>query len=223
MVAAEPQSTKGVAQSVKKKGKKRKISKHVMKAQKDQEQTLDDGATNNTTTITDSNANTKTNKTRKKKPRATKNSADVANYLTLWKHEQDGTVPKGSAWKFNKNTQSWLIRHMYEADKVSKAQFAILLEYLQGLQGQDAKTRIRADATDRALRYKAFEAEQEKGGIPQKSEDCDEPEKEEVDPMKSDMSTQDDVDDEVRWKALNAHDKRKEYKRTRQVLDTIKE
>ena len=33
----------------------------------------------------------------------------------------------------------------------------------------------------------------------------------------------DDATDEARWNALDDHDKRKEYKRARKILDTIKE
>mmetsp|Transcript_36182 Transcript_36182/g.51175 ORF Transcript_36182/g.51175 Transcript_36182/m.51175 type:complete len:120 (+) Transcript_36182:276-635(+) len=42
---------------------------------------------------------------------------------------------------------------MYDSDKVTKGSFTLLLEYLQGLQGNAAKERILADATRRALRY----------------------------------------------------------------------
>ncbi|XP_069726582.1 protein cholesin isoform X5 [Phaenicophaeus curvirostris] len=38
-------------------------------------------------------------------------------------------------WKFQKTRQTWLLLHMYDKEKVPDKYFTILLDYLQGLQG----------------------------------------------------------------------------------------
>ena len=144
-------------------------------------------------------------KTKKKKKRHVKDPIEAAQYLTSWKHRDAGD---NISWKFNKNTQSWLLRHMYEPDKVSKGAFTLLLEYMDGLQGQ-TKIRIVADAKRRALRYKEHEKTnpQENGMVKEEK--------------KEEESKDVDEDDETRWKRLDDHEKRKEYKRARKVLDVL--
>lgn len=147
--------------------------------------------------------------------------SEAATYLLDWER-RDSEL---STWKFNKNTQSWLIRHMYEVDKVSKSSFTTLLKYLEGLNGVSARSRVRSEASRRALRYK----EHEEKGTEEKTEEK---------PMDINPNTEDakdgsseamsgskteevEVDEDERWQQLSVHDKRKEYKRARKVLETV--
>ena len=198
--------------------KKKKISKHVLKAR---ETAAGQQAVNATTSASSpaDTSGTVVGKRKQKKNRHNKDPSDVAAYLEEWKASQTGK----SGWKFNKNTQSWLIRHMYEADKTPKGVFTLLLEYLGGLEGKTTRQWIRAEASRRALRYKSFEKESDgkaSGSAGVKDEDA----------MKGDGKasdekslSEDQQEEEARWKKLSEHDKRKEYKRARKVLETIKE
>lgn len=105
-----------------KKSKKRKISKHIADAKS--AQTPEESPP--------------------KKAKATRDPQEALNYLVLWKNSK-------ANWKFNKNTQTWLIRHMYDVSKVPKHSFEILLEYLQS--GSSNMERVTQDATKRALCY----------------------------------------------------------------------
>ncbi|XP_071300096.1 protein cholesin isoform X1 [Agelaius tricolor] len=49
-------------------------------------------------------------------------------YLTSWSKNPE-------KWKFQKTRQTWLLLHMYDKEKVPDKYFTILLDYLQGLQG----------------------------------------------------------------------------------------
>ena len=147
---------------------------------------------------------------RKKKKKKEKDPSEAASYLQTWNDKRD-------KWKFNKNTQSWLIRHMYDSERVSKATFGILLEYLKG--GGEATTqRVRGDATQRALRYKEYEKNKKDGDDEEESDDTGKDTEEQADSVDAGGE-----DDETRWKKLNDHDKRKEYKRARKTLDVLKE
>jgi hypothetical protein len=111
-------------------------------------------ATTTTTTTTQ-----KKKKNKKKKNDTIKDPEEASSYLSLWKHDRNG------AWKFNKNTQSWLLRHMYDHARVSKTSFATLVEYVSSSSagGGDGvvKSRTMEDAKRRARRYKEWE---KKGG-----------------------------------------------------------
>jgi len=50
-------------------------------------------------------------------------------YLQCWRHDRD-------AWKFAKNRQSFLLKHAFDAKKVPKEYFSILLKYIEGISGQ---------------------------------------------------------------------------------------
>lgn len=197
----------------KKRHNKRKISKHIKDHINDSrgkvklQQNDDETAVSLEKDILKQSGSKK----RKKKGKQVKDPAEAHAYLTAWKACQ--TSDKCD-WKFNKNTQSWLIRHMYEADKVSKASFALLVEYLSGMQGDTMKQRVLEDATRRAIRYKQFE----KNGVEisgsaspsEKSRDA------------SNTPSDDDQQlDDMLWSRLDDHDKRKEYKRARKVLDVL--
>lgn len=211
--------------------KKRKVSKHILQANQDHAD-LEKARASEPLPINDGEVEAATSgalaKTPNKTPpgapnKHTKDVKEAAGYLSNWKNFR-------SQWKFNKNTQSWLIRHMYESDKVAKGSFTLLLEYLQGLQGKDAKQRILQEATRRALRYKRFEQDS-KG---ENSKDDDEEKKETT--VKFASNTKEgaeegtskktvdpnSTEEEKRWNELDDHDKRKEYKRARRVLETLK-
>ena len=220
--------------------KKRKISKHILQANKDHEAlgkargtdplpastpTVDPSPVGKTTSSSSSSS-----KPKKSKGDANSHVKDVkeaAGYLSNWKQYRQ-------QWKFNKNTQSWLIRHMYESDKVAKGSFGILLEYLGGLQGKGAKDRILQYATRRALRYKKYserdndnskanDKDEESSKQVQFSEDTKAAEDGASKTKKSKKASSDASEEEARWNALGDHDKRKEYKRARKVLETLRE
>ncbi|RKP15475.1 hypothetical protein BJ684DRAFT_14299 [Piptocephalis cylindrospora] len=49
-------------------------------------------------------------------------------YLTQWSKERE-------AWKFQKVKQSWLLKHVFDADQVDRSAFRQLVKYLSGVQG----------------------------------------------------------------------------------------
>ena len=175
----------------------------------------------------------------------TKNPQEVSTYLSLWKYDQTNKNNSSSntnkQWKFNKNTQSWLLRHMYNPIKVPKHTFALLVEYLlHGRESNEGVTnRVLEDAKFRARRYKEFEKQQE-----QQEEQSREKElmvakveaeehvnnnnkEEEKEGSRSSASTSSkkavEVALDLTWKEMDEHEKRKEYKRARKVLDAFKE
>ena len=192
--------------------RKKRVSKHVLMAKEEREK-------NNATLSAMENPIATAPKARKssKKKTKVKDPSEAAAYLSAWKHKD-----AGGAWKFNTNTQSWLLRHMYEPENVSKATFSLLMEYLGGLQG---KTRMRtvADARNRAVRYKEYERLRDADSGESKTHDTDGNEKEASGQDKDDSGSNEkiDEDDDARWKRLSDHDKRKEYKRARKILDTL--
>ncbi len=176
----------------------------------------------------------------------TKDPEEASTYLSLWKYDRSSTTnkdkEKNEQWKFNKNTQSWLLRHMYNPTKVSKHTFALLLEYLRNGENVGVKNRVLEDAKFRARRYKEFEKQiqqqqskvlQEKGCVLEKvvvqcketnAQDDDSNNKEEE--KRTEQSSalkQVAVVDSTSWKEMDEHEKRKEYKRARKVLDAFKE
>ena len=138
----------------------------------------------------------------------TKDPEEAASYLANWALDRkNGT----KTFKFNKNTSSWLQRHCYDFDKVSKNTFALLVEYLcQGAEG--ARLRTEEDAKRRARRYKDWEKSQENNAGGGEEEETDE--KKEKDESASDEGRV--------WSELSDHDKRKEYKRARKLIDALK-
>jgi WKF domain len=129
---------------------------------------------------------------KRSKDKHVKDPKEAMAYLEQWK------VARGE-WKFNKNTQSWLIRHMYDAALVPKHTFQVLLEYLHDCH-DDAKKRLCLDATQRAVRYQRH-VEGASDNVTSKNHD-------------------DQQKDET-FQNMDEHDKRKEYKRARKLLDAI--
>jgi hypothetical protein len=100
---------------------------------------------------------------------------------------------------------------MYDFDKVSKSTFATLVDYVcQG--GEKTRLRVEEEAKRRARRYKDWEKKQQKEGDTEQDDDV-------ADEKKESTPSPDDKD----WNQLDDHDKRKEYKRARKVLDSLKE
>ncbi|KAK1747874.1 DUF2373 domain-containing protein [Skeletonema marinoi] len=201
----------------KKHRKKQRIAKHVVesqtrKKQEDAEKQLlaaseGDGETSTSTTNDANDESKKSTKNTK-----TKDPAEAASYLTLWDLDRNSESTTKN-WKFNKNTQSWLLRHMYDFDKVSKSTFGTLVDYVcQG--GDKTRLRVEEEAKRRARRYKEWEKKQQKEGDAEQDED------DVADETKD--ATSSSPDDEE-WNQLDDHDKRKEYKRARKVLDSLKE
>jgi hypothetical protein len=148
-----------------------------------------------------------------------KDPSEGYHYLNAWSLK----LPE---WHFNKNMQSWLLRHMYEADKVNKTSFTILLEYLQKLQGRNARKRVLEEATARAQRYRVYEASvqasKEKEGSTETS--AEEPSSTPKEKEATAALTAADEEENFgleRWKTLEDHDKRKEYKRAFRVLEAM--
>lgn len=187
--------------------KKKRISKHVLKSKATK--TGKDAAVDSS--VPDlSGPPVKQAATKKINSTKVKDPTKAASYLSAWKHREAG----GGAWKFNKNTQSWLIRHMYDVDKVAKTTFDILLDYLDGMPEGTTKARIIQDAQRRALRYKEYEKQQEAKEDSKEGQDEQE---------NTEMETVEGMDDETRWKLMNDHEKRKVYKRTRKILEVLQE
>lgn len=170
-----------------------------------------------------------------------KDPAETSSYLSLWKYDRTSsstntTTTNDTAaavaaavkqWKFNKNTQSWLLRHMYDSSKVSKTTFTLLLEYIIAGKGVLLQSKVKEDAKFRARRYKEWETT-----IKKKKEDLQQQPLTTEDKQGSSSSsslvsgvtttatTTTTVNNE--WKTMDEHEKRKEYKRARKVLDTLK-
>lgn len=214
-VAHMQSNSPGVVQtniSKKKRKKKKRISKHVLAAKQ-----------------AAGNAGSREH-------HKVKDPTDIQEYLTNWKRQQeDDTVE----WKFNKNTQSWLIRHAYEADKVPKATFVLLLEYLLGVKSGDTKKRLILDATRRASRYKQYEkskkekernksvldasnAEREANSQQDSFQQQNQPQTY-VLPQSAPVGESKEDEDQKRWLLLDDRHKRKEYKRARKILDKLRD
>ena len=190
-------------QKISAKKKKKRISKHILQSRqvdpnnaKEGEQSLNNET--NASTISSQSSKQQDKKRHEKHPK------ELESYLSTWKHRDSG-----SGWKFNKNTQSWLIRHMYNHEKVPKSMFFLLLEYLSHIKGKNLRERILSDANRRALRYKSWQESKDKSDEISTTENT----------TVSSLNV-DDVDFDT-WNQLNDHDKRKEYKRARKILEHL--
>lgn len=182
--------------------KKNHVSKHILKSRDDD------------TATTSEKRNSKANS-------HVKNPEEAASYLTQWKasKSEDSSIRATSSWKFNKNTQSWLIRHMYEFDKVPKSAFLLLLEYLEGLEGKFIIDRMRNDAIRRCRRHKEYcKSNTESSEAEVQDETAVE------DENRGDIDTTAESKKELEheqalWRKMDDHEKRKQYKRARRILD----
>ncbi|KAL7484633.1 hypothetical protein ACHAW6_010268 [Cyclotella cf. meneghiniana] len=208
--------------------RKKRISKHVLEADARKKQAQlesklitaaeqEAGGISADAAVSNSqpdNAKGSTNKTKEKAlstASKTKDPEEAAAYLTLWNEDRNNkhkSNASSGSWKFNKNTQSWLLRHMYDSEKVKKTTHALLIDYIcQG--GEGTRSRVEEDAKRRAIRYKEWEKKQHgklEGSGEEKKKEQEKKNKEE----------------EEAWADLSDHDKRKEYKRARKVLEAIK-
>mmetsp|Transcript_22385 Transcript_22385/g.48701 ORF Transcript_22385/g.48701 Transcript_22385/m.48701 type:complete len:218 (+) Transcript_22385:131-784(+) len=201
--------------------KKNNVSKHILKAREDGTATIDDADGKSSTP---SKKKGKTNK-------HIKHPEEASSYLTQWKanKSEDDLVRASSSWKFNKNTQSWLIRHMYEVDKVPKPTFLLLLEYLEGLEGKIIKDRMRSDASRRCRRHKEYcknnpDNNDEGRGETEKGSEINDGQ---IEAKNSSSVKTTSVDSELEyeqamWEKLDDKEKRKQYKRSRKILDLMK-
>ena len=203
-----------------KRHRKKRISKHVIESQtlrkqEDAERQLlaaSEAGDGETSTSVVETSPEKDDSNKKSTPLKTKDPEEAASYLTLWNLDRNNTTSTTKNWKFNKNTQSWLLRHMYDFDKVSKSTFATLVDYIsQG--GEGTKLRVEEEAKRRARRYKDWEKrQQQQEGVEQEEADANE--------EKKDLTKS---QDDEHFNELDDHDKRKEYKRARKVLDALKQ
>ena len=53
----------------------------------------------------------------------------------------------GSEWKFSKKNQVWILKNMYNLEKVPSKYFKILVPYVESMQGE-GKNRVRAEAQE---------------------------------------------------------------------------
>ncbi|POM73026.1 hypothetical protein PHPALM_10167 [Phytophthora palmivora] len=76
----------------------------------------------------------------KKRARAIKKKEMIQQakyYLEQWQKRNEPKADDELPWKFKTIKQQWILRWMYEADVVPKSMFAIVLEYLNGIQARD--------------------------------------------------------------------------------------
>jgi len=134
----------------------------------------------------------------------------VLRYISTWKHRDSG-----SKWKFSKNKQSWILRHMYNVSLVNKSLFCLIVEYLHGLKGENRK-RIYNDAVKRSLRYKNWEKQD--GHPEERQEDTNA-----TTASTTCLISMRQYNNDTIWKELSDNDKRKEYKRSRRIIDIFKD
>ncbi|XP_042559077.1 uncharacterized protein C7orf50 homolog [Clupea harengus] len=83
-----------------------------------------------------------------KKEDQSKATEKALEYLSCWSERK-------SEWKFQKIRQTWLLQHMYDAEKVSDASFSITMSYLENMRGtardvtvEKAEAMIKEDKAD---------------------------------------------------------------------------
>ncbi|ORY97366.1 hypothetical protein BCR43DRAFT_489659 [Syncephalastrum racemosum] len=84
---------------------------------------------------------TKKTKTEKIAGLAQRKQEGAIEYLHTFVHKRDD-------WKFNKKKQTWLLHNMYKPSKMDDKDFELMVEYLEGLQGQARKAAL-DDALER--------------------------------------------------------------------------
>ena len=198
-----------------KKRKKKRISKHILESQKVKESDTSKIGLSTIEIESGENSKVKNKEQKKKKNIKEKDPQEAAAYLEAWKsHAGDSSI----TWKFNKNDQSWLIRHMFRSDRLNKAVFTLMIEYLANA-ADGTKVRVRELAKRRALRYKEWEKSTSNDNVESTTEKND--------AMDNSDNTNkrdgnDESDEQQLWSNLNFHEKRKEYKRARKILDEVK-
>ena len=77
---------------------------------------------------------------------------DAIKYLEAWNQTQvTKTIKKETelqpTWKFNKTRQVWILKNMYNLEKIPAKSFKILIPYIETMQG-DGKNRVRQEAQE---------------------------------------------------------------------------
>lgn len=92
---------------------------------------------------------------KKKKPEAPTDLKPALEYLRLWETSRD-------SWKFNKNHQSALIKHIFDADGIPTADIDTLYDYIRDLKGfvrmrlrETAMETRNKDVSDRSAAFPA--------------------------------------------------------------------
>ena len=195
-----------------------------------------------TTTTTATGGSKESPSRRERKLLNFKDPAEASTYLSLWKHDRADDATSSSTtkiWKFNKNTQSWLLRHMYDGNKVNKTTFAILLEYIIAGKCEGVRSNVQEDAKVRARRYKEWEKtttstmekemkttlalmKKDDEGVSsyQRPISSGEAEGAKRSSSLAGVATTATTNDDE-WKTMDEHEKRKVYKRARKVLDAL--
>ena len=214
--------------------KKKNVAKHVLAAQSRRVDATSATATGETTTdslaassssSTSSASVSSSSSSSKNKNKHTKPPSEASNYLILWSLSR-------SDWRFNKNTQSWLLRHMYNDVLVSKSAFKLLLEYVKTIKGK-GKDNVLKEAVLHAKKYKEWEkktdgtADADDEAKSKKKRTTKKGQNEEGEEGGGDKDDEEE-DDEVHfdgnnWEAISPKRKRKVYKRARGVHDALKD
>jgi hypothetical protein len=66
---------------------------------------------------------------------------DSLNYLVLWKSSR-------AAWKFQKSRQIWLLKNIYNIERLPIKHFKILKKYIKTMQDGQVKERILKEALE---------------------------------------------------------------------------
>jgi hypothetical protein len=61
---------------------------------------------------------------------------EAGEYIELWSKARE-------SWKFNKKTQTYLLKHCYDPAELSKENFPAFLQYIDGLQGHARSTSLK--------------------------------------------------------------------------------
>ena len=190
--------------------RRKRISKHVLEAK--EKRTKEDETLVTTSTPMASGSIAHSKRRSSKNITHEKDPIEAHAYLSSWFNRNLGT----GVWKFNKNTQSWLVRHMYDAEKVKKETFTYLIQYIaeSPIEG-GLKQRALDDARRRATRYREWEKNQ--------PTETTETTQQQIIKAAAAPDARNNPDEmgEKRWEELNAHDKRKEYKRARKLIEGL--
>lgn len=98
---------------------------------------------------------------KKQKPPAPIDVKPALEYLSLWKSSRD-------SWKFNKNHQSSLIRHAFDADGIPTADISTFYEYIRDLKGF-----VRTRLQETAMEIRTKDAAEPASAFPAGTKDLD--------------------------------------------------
>jgi WKF domain len=211
-------------QAIKKTRRRNRVSKHMQAARQLKADPLGANVPSSSNNASDTKKRPveQIRNSEAKRSKHIKDPQEAAEYLLQWKRSRS-IEGNPTTWKFKKNIQSWLLRHMYDSTKVSKHCFAVLLEYLQPESSSAPaalKDKVIFQATKRVVRYRQWEQRKEST----QSEATPDSTQNQAGGLEENPTAQEQEEnehDEQRWRSLDDHDKRKEYKRARKVLETF--